>query len=128
VAASIPVLRVLIRDVATSAARRYYASSGSQGGSKALKSGNGHSQAGATSVRRSRIDKITRKEDDSSDRSILDGHTGVGIAVGDNSLPIHHPAGQIVRTDEVEVEYHDRRERKGEVDGDYEMQSMRRRM
>lgn len=117
VAASIPVLRVLIRDVATTAARRYYASSGSQGGTKALKSQNTH--VAASSARRSRIDNLARKEDDSSDRSILDGQTGVGVAVCDNTLPIHHPSGQIMRTDEVAVEYHERK-------GGYEMQNMGR--
>jgi hypothetical protein len=108
---------VLIRDVATSAARRYYASSGSQGGTKSnLKSQNSQHVA-AISSRRSRIDNLSRKEDDSSDRSILEGQAGVGVAVSD--LPVNHPAGQIVRTDEVAVEYHERR-------GAYEMQGMKK--
>jgi hypothetical protein len=109
--------------VATSAARRYYGSSNSQGGTKTLKSSTGPSNTAVSAARRSRIDNLTRKEDDSSDRSILDGQTGVGLAVSDGSFPIQgnqgHGPGRIMRTDEVAVEYHDRK-------GEYEMHDMTR--
>ena len=94
IAASIPVLRVLVREVSTSAKKYYFSNSDSQGAASALRSKN-RTQKSTLSVTATRISQ-SPKQDDSSERSILDGQV-------DRS-------GKIMRTSEIAVEYQARKE------------------
>lgn len=95
VAASIPILRVLIRDVKTSY-RKYYVSEHNDNTSSARKSrvrGPNHSVV-VTAGRRSN-NASGSKLDDGSEKSILDGKTS---------------SGKIVRRNEVVIEFQDRKD------------------
>ncbi|EFQ35342.1 hypothetical protein CGRA01v4_13362 [Colletotrichum graminicola] len=113
-AASIPVLRVLVRDVASSA-RRYYGSSGS----RTVKSRIGH----GPSPRRTNTVTITtspqkgsfrrkwdRLADDRSDKSTVGAELDIDF-------------GKIIRTNEIVVQYDTRSEIEGR-NNDYELHQM----
>lgn len=109
IAASIPVLRVLVRDAKTSA-RKYYVSQGATDTyaqdytrrSRLLS----HNNTVVVTARGSQRTSPGQKQDDWSDKSILDGNT---------------TPGRILQTNMVAVEFQDRK------DGDsaeYEMDRM----
>jgi len=113
IAACIPILRVLVRDVRTSR-RQYYASKNANttGG------GTGSKNTVSVTAGRSRGPNSFQRMDDWSEKSILD----------DSSAPSpkqSHAHGHIVQTREVALEYQDRR------DGDmveYQMENMHPRL
>src|SRR3569833_2847478 len=94
IAASIPILRVLIREVKTSA-RRYYVSNGNT--ATGLRS-NGRTLNNTIVISGGAVQtQNSQKQDDQSDKSILGG--------ADASRN-----GRIVRTNEINVEYRTRRD------------------
>ena len=114
IAASIPILRVLVREV-RSTARRYYVSKEGGTGSSGLRSRTGRNtqhntvviSGGNLTSSRHHSHVPSKVQDDSSDKSILsDG-------------PYSKNAnGRIVRTNEINVAYQSRKD----ADSDYEMQ------
>ncbi|KAI8629431.1 hypothetical protein F5Y19DRAFT_81577 [Xylariaceae sp. FL1651] len=125
VAASIPVLRALIKELKTSGARYFSGeknSSGAGEGSGTRGTGRSHAKSGprrtqpsalnpsrvVTTVTGHRNDRFEQLTDSNSDRSILEGHTG---------------PGKIVQTQEVRLSYHDRSDHD---DMTYEMEVMAR--
>ncbi|KAF9878152.1 hypothetical protein CkaCkLH20_04190 [Colletotrichum karsti] len=113
VAASIPVLRVLVRDVA-STARKYY---GGSSGTRTQKSrGLGPTRTNTvtvtTSTRKGSVKRKDKLADDRSDRSILGEEEELEF-------------GKIVRTNEVVVQYDTRSDYEGH-NGSYEMDQMDR--
>ncbi|GKT44345.1 uncharacterized protein ColSpa_04526 [Colletotrichum spaethianum] len=116
VAASIPVLRVLIRDVATSA-RKYYGSSGTRTNKSRFSPGSSLPRSNTVTVtsapqKGSIRRKWDRLADDQSDKSILGAEPELEF-------------GKIVRTNEIVVEYDTRSETEGR-NGAYEMHQMGR--
>ncbi|KAK2045738.1 hypothetical protein LZ31DRAFT_583897 [Colletotrichum somersetense] len=112
IAASIPVLRVLIRDVASNA-RKYYGSSGSRTG---IGRGGNLGRTNTVTVTttspqkgsfRRKWDKLA---DDRSDKSVLRDEPNIDF-------------GKIVRTNEIVVQYDTRSEIEGR-NGNYEMHYM----
>jgi hypothetical protein len=107
IAASIPILRVLVREVSTSARRKYYISregnSSVTGAGVSAKRTKMRSQTNTVVVTggpRSRIDQALSgntkgSTDDWSDKSILEGRAS---------------PGKIVQTNEINVEYQDRKD------------------
>jgi len=98
-AACIPLLRILIRDVRDST-RRLYHSGGPTRTAKTAAAQTWNGGAGGVSSRESRAVVSSRsfqKGDDQSDKSILDSDTTLA------------KPGQIKRTEEYSVEYHERR-------------------
>ena len=168
IAASIPVLRVLVREVRTSAARRYYGSNQTPGATGANGT-HGGTHNGASGSRTFRGDKTMRsgttativsstgggvmgrasrlgvggkgsnadtgsdgtlagaKGDDRSDKSILDVESGFGhhqsptLNGGDRGA-VGADGNRILRTDEVAVQYHDRKDTESM---EYEMVKLR---
>ncbi|TDZ24740.1 hypothetical protein Cob_v002411 [Colletotrichum orbiculare MAFF 240422] len=122
VAASIPVLRVLVRDVASTARKYYGNSAGTRtGGNQAGGNQTGGNRLGitrsntvtvTTTTRKGSVKKKDKLADDRSDRSIL----------GDDEEP---EFGKIVRTNEIVVEY-DTRSDYGGHNASYEMEQMDR--
>ncbi|KAK3335102.1 hypothetical protein B0T19DRAFT_6 [Cercophora scortea] len=116
IAASIPILRVLIRDAASS--RRYYKSgqSGEPTNANSKFTGAKHSHAVVTisgGPLDSQVDMQKQMTDDSSDRSILGGdHPGA---------PKTGPNGKIVQTQDFSVKYHTRDAKKDRDSDEYEM-------
>ena len=113
VAASIPILRVLVREARTTA-RRYYVSKDATSSGSGLRSKAGRTQTNtvvissgnlASANRQANISKI---QDDSSDKSILSD--GPYRASGNS---------RIVRTKEVNVAYQSRKDTDSD---DFEMQ------
>ena len=118
IAACIPILRVLVKDVRTTA-RRYYASNGDGTTSGAARKSAAGSRSNTVIVTagRSRA-QHTQKMDDWSEKSILD----------DSSAPspshvAHGHHGRIVQTNEVAIEYQDRRD--GDV-VEYQLENLHR--
>lgn len=106
VAASIPILRVLIRDRKASY-RGYYVSQHNDNTAASrskLKSNNGNNTVTVTGGRRT--NNRTTKDDDASEKSILEGRAS---------------PGKIIRKNEIVVEYEDRKEADSE---EYEMSHM----
>ncbi|KZL85872.1 hypothetical protein CI238_11171 [Colletotrichum incanum] len=116
-AASIPVLRVLVRDV-SSTARKYYGSSGIRTNRSRFGPGGGVQRSNTVTVTTSmRKGSFRRKwdklADDRSDKSILGAESELEF-------------GKIVRTNEIVVQYDTRSEIEGR-NGNYEMHQMGRR-
>lgn len=94
IAASVPILRVLIRDVKTSY-RNYYVSEQNDNNTASKRSRvRGQNSVVVTAGRRSHITS-TNKLDDGSEKSILEGRAS---------------PGKIVRRNEIVVEYQDRKD------------------
>ncbi|KAI1646018.1 uncharacterized protein F4817DRAFT_341626 [Daldinia loculata] len=118
VAASIPVLRALIKEMSSSM-ERYNHSTGNKSGLKSHTKGTPrglHASNVVTTVISSRRDPHDPHGDASSDKSILDG----AHAPGKSS----EARGGIVQTQEVRLSYHDRSDNDSEQG--YEMESMGR--
>lgn len=97
IAASIPILRVLIRDVKTSY-RNYYVSEqndNNTAASRPSRTTRGQNSVVVTGGRRSNNNPWSNKLDDGSEKSILDGRTS---------------PGKIIRRNEIVVEYQDRKD------------------
>ncbi|KAI1379587.1 hypothetical protein F4677DRAFT_409721 [Hypoxylon crocopeplum] len=120
IAASIPVLRALIKEISSSV-DRYNRSTGNKSGVKSqTKSGTKgtpkglHASNVITTVTGSRRDPQDPRGDVDSDKSILDAAREPGKS----------SRGGIVQTQEVRLSYHDRSD--NDSDQGYEMESMRR--
>ncbi|GKT94413.1 integral membrane protein [Colletotrichum tofieldiae] len=116
-AASIPVLRVLVRDVA-STARKYYGSSGTRTSRSRFGPGDGMQRSNTVTVTTSMQKGSVRRKwdklaDDRSDKSILGAEPELEF-------------GKIVRTNEIVVQYDTRSEIEGK-NGNFEMHQMGRR-
>ena len=120
VAASIPILRVLVREARTTA-RRYYASKeGNTTSGSGLRSRTGRTQTNTVVISSGPLSSAARHhpqnassnklQDDRSDKSILS-----------DGAPYHAPNGngRIVRTNEVNVAYQSRKDTDSD---DYELQ------
>lgn len=114
-AASIPVLRVLIRDVA-STARKYYGNSATRTNGSRFGGGLTRTNTVTVTTSTTRKGSIRRKwdklADDRSDKSILGVEPEPGF-------------GKIVRTNEIVVQYDTRSDVEGH-NGSYEMDQMDR--
>lgn len=108
IAASIPVLRVIVREVKSSA-RKYYVAGGETYPEGFTKQSRLRSQNNTVVVTAQRSRMASHKQDDWSDKSILDGN--------------RPNPGKIVQTNEVAVEYQDRKDAESM---EYEMDDMRR--
>ncbi len=97
IAASIPILRVIVRDVQTSA-RKYYVTNGeTRQGTTAERQSKMRSQTNTVIVTAQRSRVHGQKQDDSSDKSVT-------VLAGRPS------PGQIMQINEVAVEYQDRKD------------------
>jgi hypothetical protein len=95
IAASIPILRVLIRDVKTSY-RNYYVSEHNDNGTASKRSrARGQNSVIVTAGRSRSTNLSSNKLDDGSEKSILEGRAS---------------PGKIIRRHEVVVEYQDRKD------------------
>ncbi|KAK3693299.1 hypothetical protein B0T22DRAFT_369447 [Podospora appendiculata] len=116
VAASIPILRVLIRDAASS--RRYYKSGQGSDPTRDNSKFTGAKQSHAVVTISggpldSQVDMQKQMADDSSDRSILGGDHPGALKTG--------PNGKIVQTQDFSVRYHTRDAKKDRESDEYEM-------
>lgn len=112
-AASIPVLRVLVRDVASTTRKYYGGSNGTRTGRSQI--GGGITRTNTVTVTTTRKPSVRRKDklaDDRSDKSILGDEEEVEF-------------GKIVKTNEVVVQYDTRSDYDGHNES-YEMGRMDR--